>query len=174
MTAGAPFFSAANAATCGLRPGLRVTLVQPSTELVDDALGPVCMAEDLDFGSNNSDGVRLGGGILLVPALLRPLSESENFLARGDGEHAQVFVLRAISWTDRGRCRSYECRPESIGRPGRARRRPPRASGCMWRTAGVRRAWMRTRARSPQGGHPAAPTTHLPNPARRGLPRAKK
>ena len=65
-------------------------------ELVDDTLGSICRAEDLDFGSNESHGMRLGGGVLQVPALLRFLSESENFLARGDGEHAQVFVLGAI------------------------------------------------------------------------------
>ena len=44
-----------------------------NAQLVDDPLTPLRRAEDLDLGPDEADGVRLGDGVLHVPALLRAL-----------------------------------------------------------------------------------------------------
>jgi hypothetical protein len=70
--------------------------------VIDNTLGPLCWAEDLDVSPHEPDGMRFRNSILQVPTVLRLLRERDEFLSSVRGEDAMVFVLATIlelDWT---------------------------------------------------------------------------
>ena len=89
-------------------------------ESVNGAVSPLCEVESVNLLADETDSVGFRSSVLIVPAVVRLLSEGDELLACGDRKDVRVLV-RVVSEFDMAlpvrklRPTKRKCKPDNVG-----------------------------------------------------------